>query len=149
MNKDHFCHQIFFPPDSAAFPAPRNHLNRWRSEWQDIRAVDQRWKPIQTVSCHELNLGNIASIKAMDVLKCSITPTTANRFSRLNIASCRADLLLGSPHSMLEDQRRFSKELNDVDLIVYYVYHVCISLDVAALFEFHLSTLCALSLIHI
>ena len=79
----------------------------------------------------------------MDVLKCSITPTTANRFSRLNIASCRADLLLGSPHSMLEDQRRFSKELNDVDLIVYYVYHVWISLDVAALFEFHLSTLCS------
>ena len=44
---------------------------------------------------------------------------------------------------MLEDQRRFSKELNDVDLIVYYVYHVWISLDVAALFEFHLSTLCS------
>ena len=46
-------------------------------------------------------LGRRASIKAIEVSNSSITPTTANRFSRLNIASCSALLLVGSPHSML------------------------------------------------
>ena len=49
---------------------------------------------------------------AMEVSKCSITPTTANRFSRLSIAICNAALLRGSPHSSLGGgcQRRFSQQ---------------------------------------
>ena len=48
------------------------------------------------------NLGSIASIIEMEVSNSSITPTTANCFSRLNIANCNAALLRGSPHSMLK-----------------------------------------------
>ena len=54
-----------------------------------------------TLPFSSVYLGRRASIKAIEVSNSSITPTTANRFSRLNIASCSAVLLFGSPHSML------------------------------------------------
>ena len=82
------------------------------------RVSDRLWQVVKGFSSRILPqficlLGRRASIKAIEVSNFSITSTTAYRFSRLNIASCSALLLFGSPHSMLriKCQRRSLKEL--------------------------------------